>query len=616
MPRFRIIKRALILLYLIPVCLYSQERIVGLEGNPVLLKLSKTRPSAKKSFLVPDTLDLPFFDDFPKETVYPDPLMWEDQNVFVNLNYALRPISLGTATFDAVDSSGNIYSHASTLGFKADYLTSRPINLDLPPADSIYLSFYYQPMGIGDRPQPEDSLVLEFLSQKDTSWIRIWSTPGDSMYEFKRAMIPITDSIFLKKGFRFRFFNYASLTEYSFDPGLVTNCDHWHLDYIRLERGRHLYDTVPHDVTITAPLHSLLQTHESLPWQHFKKISLAEMGSFIRLRYSNYDTIVRNVTRNFEIWDVYQGSLAHDYSAGAFNSAPWETINLQSSLIYTFDSPFADSALFHVRSYLLTDDFDKKINDTVDYYQAFYDYFAYDDGTAEAGYGLSGSGMSNGAVACRFESFIPDTLRSIRIYFNRSYKDANIQYFHLTVWNDDLGIPGEIVYSEENLRPGFEDSLNSFYEYKLNAPVPVDGVFYVGWQQTNNEFLNVGYDLNRNSSNRLFYRNGGIWYNTQAQGALMIRPATGTRILTSDPPLSIPSEFTMYPNPARNGFRLDFTDISGTWVVRIFNIHGEQLKTVHNPDWIDISNFVPGMYIIELDTGGRKYRKKLLKLSP
>ena len=81
------------------------------------------------------------------------------------------PVNLGAATFDAIDQSGHVYSTASWIPFKADELLTQDIRLDsifqpsareLSPEDSVYLSFYYQPQGRGNQPEPFDSLVLEF----------------------------------------------------------------------------------------------------------------------------------------------------------------------------------------------------------------------------------------------------------------------------------------------------------------------------------------------------------------------------------------------------------------------------------------------------------------------
>ena len=54
---------------------------------------------------------------------------------------------------------------------------------------------------------------------------------------------------------------------------------------------------------------------------------------------------------------------------------------------------------------LKTDDFDPKGNDTLIYYQVFKNYFAFDDGSSEGGYGINGLGSRNAMVAYRFTSY-------------------------------------------------------------------------------------------------------------------------------------------------------------------------------------------------------------------
>jgi hypothetical protein len=56
----------------------------------------------------------------------------------------------------------------------------------------------------------------------------------------------------------------------------------------------------------------------------------------------------------------------------------------------------------------------------------FNNYFAYDDGSAEGGYGLDYGSLPAGPgyAAIKFSSFKPDTLRGISIFFNRSITDV------------------------------------------------------------------------------------------------------------------------------------------------------------------------------------------------
>ncbi len=592
---------ALLVLFICPVIIVAQERVIGLTSNGIIQNQYKKqkREAGAKSKQLQDTLELPFFDDFSKYSVYPDPALWEDQYAFINNTYGINPISIGVATLDAIDHTGSIYENANSFGFIADYLTSRPIDLNYLPSDGVLLSFFYQPGGLGDEPSPEDSLVLEFYSPRDSVWHSVWNSPGDTLQEFRQVLIPVMDTIFLKPGFKFRFKNYASLSINASSPGMIGNCDHWHLDYIKLDKGRSQNDTLLNDVTMNISIRSLLKNHEAMPWDHFKATSLSEMGNSVSISYTNHDDSVRNVTRLFEITDLYDQELDYNLSAGAANIDPGETILYDTTLIYTFNSSQTDSALFEVRSYLITDNFDIKINDTVIYQQVFNEYFAYDDGSAEGGYGFTGQGAENARIAYQFKAFIPDSLYAIQIYFNQSYQDESQRYFTLTVWSDDNDLPGEVLYTQTSEEPLYENELNNFRTYMLDSAVYVSGKFYVGWQQITDAFLNFGFDLNRVRNDKIFYQQGGIWYNSQFPGALMIRPVMGKSLITSRTTNLNEPVFNLFPNPANRYIRIEFPEEPQYENLRfaIIDSQGRTLfETTGHLRKIDLTGYAPGLY--------------------
>jgi hypothetical protein len=548
-------------------------------------------------------LELPFFDDFSKITVYPDPMLWEDQDAFINSTYCVNPVSLGVATLDAIDHTGSIHENANGFGFIADHLTSQPINLSYLPSDSVYLSFYFQPQGLGDDPGPKDSLVLQFYSPSDSLWYSVWNQSGDTLQDFTQVLIPIVDTTYLKPGFRFRFRNYATLSIDASSEGMIANCDHWHIDYIKLDKDRSINDTLPNDVTMRELIRSLLKNHEAMPWDHFLATSLSEMGNEISIAYTNHDDSVRNVTRIFEITDLYEQTLDYSLSAGAANIDPLETIVYDTTLIYTYNSVQTDSAMFEVRGYLITDNFDNKVNDTVIYHQVFRDYFAYDDGSAEGGYGYTGGSAENASLAYAFTSFIPDSLYGIQFYFNQSYQDASKRNFILTVWSDNDGIPGDIIYSKEEVQPEYEDQVNEFHTYKLDNPIEISGKFYVGWQQVTQTFLNIGFDVNRISNDKLFIRKSGIWSNSLMEGAIMVRPVMGKSLLTSESIHQELSGFKIYPNPADDYIQVDYPEgfDLNSMIIEIFDIHGRAiLHSGYHTTRIDLSGLSPGVYFLRI----------------
>jgi hypothetical protein len=345
-----------------------------------------------------------------------------------------------------------------------------------------------------------------------------------------------------------------------------------------------------------------------MPWKQFRQVYLQEMGSSIPIHYRNNDVIIRNVTRDFEIRDVYKNSLSKFFTAGATNIEPLTNIDYNASLIYTFNTDNNDSALFRIKNWLITDDFDPKQNDTTVYYQRFGNYFAFDDGTSEAGYGINGLGSRNAMVACRFKSFIQDTLRAINICFNDSYLNANQRLFDLMVWDDNNGLPGNLLYTKEEVtvKPG--DEINGFHTYTLSTGIMINGIFYVGWKQRSETFLNAGIDVNTPHGGKQFYWINGNWNQSQISGTLMIRPVVGAPLSTGirDLIYQTRSKLHFWPNPASEFITIDKSEfpVEGLTYISIIDLYGRELIKEALTDKIDISGLHEGIYIIVASRNG------------
>ena len=592
------------LLLLFPALCAAQEIVTGLQSNPILINQKSKQDLFKGS--AADTIELPFFDDFSEHSFLPSLKYWSDRSAFVNNTYSDQQISLGMATLDALDESGRLYEAASSDGFEADHLTSQPVNLNLSSAENIWLSFFYQPGGLGDAPELKDSLTLQFFAPDENKWYSVWKTPGKPKEKFKQVIIRIDNQRYLKKGFKFRFVNFASINSTFSDPSIIGNCDHWNIDYVFLDRNRNEADTSVADVAFRTPLRSLLKTHEAMPWKQFRQVFLQEMGSSIPINYRNNDMIIRNVTRNFEIRDMLTNSVSHSFSAGATNIDPFTNVSYNANLIYTYNTSNNDSALFKVTGYLKTDDFDPKENDTITYYQVFSNYFAFDDGSPEAGYGLNGQGSRNAMAAYRFKSYMNDTIRAIQICFNDSYMNSNQRTFDLMIWDDNNGLPGNILYSLENMTVVPGDEINGFYTYILPDGVMVNGIFYAGWKQHSETFLNVGFDVNTPHQGRQYFWLNGVWQQSQKEGSVMIRPVVGKSLrITSaesieaedkDTPMTIRS----WPNPASDFITIDCDNLSlsVTAFISIIDFQGREMMRLPFSEQINISSLRAGLYTV------------------
>jgi hypothetical protein len=599
------LKQILLYFIFLNVCLAilpAQEVVTGLQSNRVI-KDSREREQYKRAKNISVSSDLPFFDDFPGQSVFPDISRWVDDYVFINNTYSDSQITAGIATFDALDNNGRLYGTASSSGFEADHLTSQTINLAYPASDNIWLSFVYQAGGLGDPPEIKDSLTLQFFAPEENMWYSVWKAEGSVDQKFKPAIIRIDNSRFLKNGFQFRFINYASLSQNLNDPSMVGNCDIWNIDYIFLAKNRNSGDTIFTDVAFRLPIRSLLKSHEAMPWKQFMEIEFQEMGSSIPIHYRNNDTIVRNVTRNFEIWDVYKNSQVDYFSAGATNISPLTNVDYNANLIYTFKSENQDSALFRITGSLKTDEFDPKGNDTIVYYQVFKNYFAFDDGSSESGYGINGLGSRNAMVACRFVSYIPDTLRAVSICFNDSYLEANKRAFDLMIWDDNNGIPGNMIYSREDVMVEQGDIINGFYTYNIPEGVLVNGIFYAGWKQRSETYLNAGFDINTPHDDRQLYWLNGEWLQSQMQGSLMIRPVVGDQLKMTginDTYYKGKNIISIWPNPATDFINITIGEqlLSGEAYITILDLSGRELIKVSYNEQIDISSLNEGIYIV------------------
>lgn len=605
------IRRAILyfsITFLFQAFIFCQEVVTGLQKNPLIKENKFTRNAGKG--LAADTLLLPFFDDFSGNSITPDPQKWDDSYVFVNNTYSDQQITRGVATFDAIDDRGMLYETPTPAGFMADQLTSKPVNLAYPPSSNIWFSFLYEPGGLSDAPEPGDSLALQFWSPVSNSWYSVWRAQGMQTSGFENVIVPIVHERYLHKGFRFRFVNYASFSRDLNDPSMIGNCDIWNIDYIRLDLNRDAADTVHNDVAFRLPVRSLLKRYESMPWKQFRQVYLQEMGSSIPVHYRNNDQIVRNVTRNFEIWDVYGNTQSHLFSAGATNVEPKTNISYNANLIYTFNSANADSALFRITCSLKTDEFDPKSNDTIVYHQVFSNYFAFDDGSSEGGYGINGLGSRNAMFASRFTSFIPDTLRAIAICFNDSYQDANKRAFDIMVWDDINGLPGNILYTREEVIVESGSVINGYYNYHIPEGVKIDGIFYVGWKQRSETFLNAGFDINTPHEGRQFFWLNGGWTESQVSGSVMIRPVLGLPLLTgiSDVPEDDLNIISIWPNPARDYIKIGIREhpYSSSAYISIIDLSGHELIRVPFSEIIDISGLKEGMYIVATVVNGRR----------
>ncbi len=589
--------------------LQAQEYISVLESNP-LLKIKQKKMSKMRTT---SSLSLPFLDDFSYNSYFPDNLLWEDSSVFINRSYPVNPITIGVATFDGLDANGMAYDIlASTQGKRADSLTSKAI--DLSAVDSAYLLFYYQAEGLGDNPQTEDSLVLEFLSGIDTLglpiWQHIWSIAGQSTQEFQRMEFNIKGANYLHAGFRFRFRNYATLSG---------NYDHWHIDYVKLDA--YSAGQIPdlNDVTFVYENPKLLKRYREMPWVQFVNYESIEMVDSI-------NPLIRNNEAGISVdyrYNVFENNLLID--SFPYIGTGWRNYNniqdysiignySHDPIVLVDDSKFissqVDTVIFKMQHIIKTTPNDHKNNDTLSHYQKFNSNYAYDDGVAEFAYGMNVQGAK---MAYQFELNKTDSLRMIQIYFAPMQSNVNNIPFYLVVWEDNNGLPGNVLL-KDTVYPVYEERTN-FHNYYLSTPIGLDGVFYVGIEQTTNDMLNVGLDRNSLANNYMFYNVGGGWNYSQFPGAWMIRPVLrGTPIISSSNNELNQDDIQIFPNPFSDATTILINN-RGKNSILLLDISGRLIrKFVVNKNIFQLSkdDLKSGVYILQVQNKKKIFRKKLV----
>lgn len=647
-------KQLSILFLFFSVCGWGQEILTGMQSNPrvqqryqEMQKHYTGRPASDAS-----PMSMPFYDDFSYDSVYPASTLWIDNYSFVNTDIPVYPPNTGAVTLDAIDANGLMYPNAEPgpNPFIADHLTSRYIRLDsvftpvprkLTAADSVYLSFFYQPQGRSrNYPLKMDSLVLRFLvapardsiTPTDTIhfpeiWKKVWYSNGMSLDTFRyynnekyfvQVMIPIRDTmLFFKKTFRFQFFNYVNFAappEYSWQ----SNCDQWNIDNVYLNMGRSMNDTVYPEIRFMDRAPSMLRNYESMPYPHYTASPETEMADSVSVIFSNRDTQVHSCRYTYKVTGAV-GSFSKSYASPNFNvQSVYATgpVTLHPTVSWFYPVTQADSAVFLMQHTVHDNAPGSVYGDTIRRNQNLFNYFAYDDGTPEASYGLTPAGSM---LAYRFNLNKPDTLRAIQMYFNHIYSSTSqLPYFYLCVWNDDVGTPGDTIYSKFTI-PFYSDQLNKYYTYHI-PPLPVNGTIYIGWIQTTADNLCLGFDTYNNHSNQIFYNTSGKWYNSAFSGSLMIRPVVGKPIpLGIDDKNPVSASFEFWPNPChdhRLNLRLkkDGTSSAEGYRIMIANLAGQTLVSQRFSEQIDLGTLGQGMYFVYLiaPDGSRTAVRKLI----
>ena len=528
--------------------------------------------------------------------------IWLDHYAYHNYRFGVNPRSLGVVTFDGLNEQGYPYQIGTSVTNYGDKLTSKPINLgSFSASDSVYFSFLYQPQGLGDVPENGDSLLLEFYAPELSQWFHIWSVSGGTTIPFKAVHVNVNDTKFFKPGFQFRFRNYG---------GLSGALDHFHVDYVHLRSLSAYNDTTFKDFAFSTPINTLLKTYTSVPWDHYKASVGSKMTDSLFVNLYNGSTSAENY-QNGQL-TINQSNLQQGLyvlpgfllAEGQINYNPlsfldsyhdlsigYEYSRVLPGISQEFDVVGAASAQFP----------NLYQNDSTSFKQLFSNYYSYDDGSAEAAFGPTGT---QARLAIRFDTYEPDSLIGVNLSFLPSVVDVSQKLFLLTVWDNDNGQPGNVLYEDDAFsprQPSYVNGNNNYQTYYFadTAKVAVGTTFFVGWRQLDPDRLNLGLDRNIDNHSTIRYSvdGGNNWYTAPFSGSAMLRPIFSTLIdATLQTYETEEKELTIYPNPSNGKLTVEFQN-GHQAPLFVYNQLG-QLMMSSDSNQLDLTPLNAGIYFI------------------
>lgn len=536
-------------------------------------------------------------------------VLWTTNSVYLNNGMGVEPPTIGVATFDGLDSTGFPYfmPGPSDVYGPADELVSAPIWLKTRPGggtynngDSLYLSFYYQPEGIGNRPEQEDSLILEFYNVFSGNWEWKWGVEGQGVKPFEEVFIPINDSAYFQDGFRFRFRNFATLTG---------NFDHWNIDYVRVGSYPNINPEIKDDVAFSKQAPSILQDFSRMPWTHYETNPGKFMASGSAVLSYNLSDVQRNVNYGLEIYDRFDSLIFNSSNVVVTPNFPPRTFQKEDVPLEGFEFLSTDTfeqKTFRVVNQLTAAD-DIPENNRATYHQEFPLHYAYDDRSAEHAYEVIGAGAK---IAAEYNIEVVDTLRAVNIYFPPTLEDYSNNLFQIKVWSSLT--PEEEIHSSIFYNPRYTKR-NLVSRYEINPPLPVSGTIYVGIQQQNRAVF-VGFDANFNKKDKFYFNADGAWHNMSFDGSLMINPEFSPvyqPFRVSAPEKEPAQKVKLFPNPARD---VVFIQNPAPFAeVVIYDLSGRRVKAARNvTEKIDINDLSTGTYIFQVIAGNEVSQHKII----
>ncbi|GAB5527517.1 MAG: hypothetical protein Roseis2KO_53890 [Roseivirga sp.] len=570
---------------------------------------------------------LPFWDDFSLAVAVPSADKWvNSDNIRISNGTGISAPTINAALFDGIDANGAPYNASSLLNGPTDSLISMTIDLSMINADqtdSVYLSFFWQVNGIGELPDSEDSLVLQFR-RPDGSWQSQWQQTGgrdNERPDFTQELIQVPADYFHSE-FQFRFRSFSRLAG-AFDT--------WLVDYIYLNEGRYPGDIAYPDRALTRKPSFLIAPYTAMPTEQF----FANPTEYIRetsAEFLNLNDIFQPVQYSAIVIDRAANAIIETLNDGTVASplpGAFERVTFTSpALDHTLLDRNADSLLLETNYFIQSGDnffidnivgtdttfiesIDYRVNDTVKITTVIDDYLAYDDGEPDFAAGINQSG---GKLAYRY--VLEERALLTHIDINFPFVTQAGEPIELMVWRDIKANEREdsVLFQDpfSVLRPSFIGEMRA---YQLDTPIFVQDTIYIGFSQATNEFLAVGLDKNNDSGEQMFFNVDGTWRaNEFVRGSLLIRPRFDKQIAANfeEPTGGGQARIDIFPNPSAG-----IVTIPGQIDnLNIFDSYGKQVRFRLEEEYdrvlVDLSLNKKGIYLLRIVRNGQTFTKRII----
>ncbi len=404
--------------------------------------------------------------------------------------------------------------------------------------------------------------------------------------------------------------------------------DVWGLDYVFLRKAklnvnpnistRKIFNI--NDATLSGQLPGILKYYASMPLKHIDS-STVFMDSVVVQEFGfSSDPQDATDVPNMIYDDITEGSIMFMDSV-IFKKFKGNIENDQFSISGLIPAP-SKIVLDKSKDYLkilstvllYNHNRDSNINnDTIKATTILSNYYAYDDGSAERAFEVSGRYSE---LAYKFKCPSDShQLTQVRAYFPKIISSNSGKSFTLKVWKT-ISDPkngrrqDSVLYSAVKVitypQKG-TDSLSGFVEFNIDSVVKVVDSFYVGYELLTADPIYTGFDLspNINSAKNIYYNTDGNWAQYSGKGGnLMLRPVFGKYKKgggNRKGETSSSKDYNVYPNPTQG----NEVTIEGVLPIklRIYDVlGGQQTNYSYDPDAgkLNVAGLKSGIYTLKI----------------